>query len=402
MGAAQYIILANLCIAVLLGFYLIFLKKETFFQLNRVYLLGSLLVSFIIPNMQINWAEQLDITQQIKYTIQAEPVTIFANSSTVADHFTFGQVIVFLYLTGVAILSIHLLIKLLSVRRMLLSSDGPLSYSFFKKIYLSEQAASPLICEHENIHASQWHSADIILMEIVVIFNWFNPAVYFFRKELKNVHEFIADEGALRSASNKREYAMLLVSQTFDVPINNLVNTFFNQSLLKQRIMMIQKNKSRKRALLKYLLSAPVFVLMLILSSAKVDSYSAKLNSNTDNKEISVPPQTDKGPIFTSVEQEPSFPGGVNKFAAYLSHNIKYPAEMKKKKIEGKVFISFIVEKDGSLSEIKVLREPGYGSGLEALRVLSMSPKWKPGIQNHHKVRVQYVIPITFSLKANS
>ena len=75
---------------------------------------------------------------------------------------------------------------------------------------------------------------------------------------------------------------------------------------------------------------------------------------------------------------------------------------MKKKKVEGKVFITFIVEKDGSLSEIKVLHEPGYGSGQEALRVLSMSPKWEPGIQNHHKVRVQYVLPITFTLKANS
>ena len=197
MGAAQYIILANLCIAVLLGFYLIFLKKETFFQLNRAYLVGSLLVSFIIPIMQINWAEQLNITQQIKYTIQAEPVTIFANSPIAEDHFTFGQLIFLLYLTGVIILSIHLLIKLLSVRRMLQSADGPLSYSFFKRIYLSEQAVSPLICEHENIHASQWHSADIILMEIVVIFNWFNPAVYFFRKELKNVHEFITSLKAL-------------------------------------------------------------------------------------------------------------------------------------------------------------------------------------------------------------
>jgi TonB family protein len=398
MGAAQYIILANLCIAVLLGFYLIFLKKETFFQLNRVYLLGSLLVSFVIPNMQINWAEQLNITQQIKYTIQAEPVTIFANSPVVENHFTFGQVITFLYLTGLIILSVNLLVKLLSVRRMLQSTDNPLSYSFFKNIYLSEQAVDPLICEHENIHASQWHSADIILMEIVLIFNWFNPAVYFFRKELKNVHEFIADEGALRTASNKREYAMLLVSQTFDVPINNLVNTFFNQNLLKQRIMMIQKNKSRKRAVLKYLLSAPVFVLMLILSSATVD-YSSKPNSKMDISEISAPPQTGKGPVFTSVEQEPSFPGGEHKFADYLSRNIKYPAEMKKKKVEGKVFITFIVEKDGSLSDIKVLHEPGYGSGQEALRVLSMSPKWEPGIQNHHKVRVQYVIPISFTLK---
>ena len=108
MGIAQYIILANLCIAVLLGFYLLFLKKETFFQLNRVYLLGSLLVSFTIPDIQINWADKLTITQQIKYTIQAEPITIFANSPIAENHFTFGQVILFLYVMGVIVFSIHL------------------------------------------------------------------------------------------------------------------------------------------------------------------------------------------------------------------------------------------------------------------------------------------------------
>jgi TonB family protein len=399
MGTAQYIILANLCIAVLLGFYLIFLKKETFFQLNRVYLLGSLVISFIIPIMQSSWVERLNVTRQLKYTIQIEPITIFANSSPAENHFSLGQVVFFLYLAGIIVLSVHLLLRLLAVKKMLRSSEGPSSYSFFKKIYLNDPSVSPLICEHENIHAAQWHSADIILMEIIVIFNWFNPAVYFFRKELKNVHEFIADEGALRSARDKKEYAMLLICQTFEVPINNLVNTFFNQNLLKQRIMMIQKNKSRKRALLKYLLSAPVFILMLILSSATIDNYSAKLRPAVANDEVSDPPQTDKGKVFTAVEKEPSFPGGVKKFAAYLGHNIKYPALMKQKKVEGKVFLSFVVEKDGSLSNIKVVRDIGYGAGDEAKRVLSLSPKWEPGIEKGKKVRVAYTIPISFTLK---
>jgi TonB family protein len=400
MSVAPYIILANLCIAVLLGFYLIFLKKETFFQLNRMYLLCSLVVSFIIPNIHTGWIERLNVTRQIKYTIQAEPINIFANPPTTENHLTFGQVILFLYIIGIVIFSVNLLTRLLAVNRMILFSTGPSSYSFFKKIYINSPAVSPLICEHENIHAVQWHSADILFMEIVLIFNWFNPAVYFFRKELKIVHEFIADEGVLRSAGDKKEYAMLLLSQTFETPINNLVNTFFNQTLLKQRIMMIQKNKSRKRALLKYGLSAPLFVLMLILSSATFDNYSAtiKRNAMAGNDRLNSS-QTDKGPVFTVVEKEPSFPGGENKFAAYLGHNIKYPALMRQKKVEGTVVISFIVEKDGSLSSLKVLREPGYGSGKETIRVLSTSPKWEPGVQKGKKVRVQYTIPINFTLK---
>lgn len=340
---------------------------------------------------------QLNITQPLKYTIQAEPVNIFANAPITQSPVTLGQVILFLYLAGVIILAINLLIRLMAVKNMITSSDGPASYSFFQKIHLGSQSVSPLIYEHENIHAKQWHSVDIMLMEIVVIFNWFNPAVYFFRKELKNVHEFIADEGALRSANSKKEYALLLLSQTFETPINNLVNTFFNQNLLKQRIMMIQKNKSRKAALLKYGLSAPLFALMIILSSATMNKTSAVILKPESN--LTDTTKTDKGPLFTVVEQEPTYPGGINKLFAFLKKNIKYPTEMRQKKIKGIVFVRFTVEKDGALSDLKVLREPGYGSGQEALRVLNLFPKWNPGIQNGRKVRVQYTLPINFKLK---
>ncbi|MBV8389555.1 MAG: energy transducer TonB [Mucilaginibacter sp.] len=191
---------------------------------------------------------------------------------------------------------------------------------------------------------------------------------------------------------------MLLFSQTFETPINNLVNPFFNQKLLKQRIMMIQKNKSQKSALLKYLLSLPLFVLMLILSSATVNNTTSNKTNNLS--ETVIPPQQKDTRIFTEVEQAPEFQGGIDKFYKFLGQNIKYPAVAKEKKVEGKVFVSFIVEKDGSLSNIKVLKEPGSGCGNEALRVMKLSPKWKPGVQNGHKVRVQYTLPITFALKA--
>ena len=164
---------------------------------------------------------------------------------------------------------------------------------------------------------------------------------------------------------------------------------------------MIQKNKSLKRALLKYLLPAPIFVLLLILSSARVDSYPDSHSSNTTvANEIPGFVQDSKNKVFTEVEKAPSFPGGEDAFMKFLGTNIKYPAEMKKKKAQGKVFVSFIVEEDGSLSNMKVLRDAGYGSGKESVRVLSMSPKWRPGVQNGKKVRVQYTVPINFTLKS--
>jgi TonB family protein len=396
MDTLQYIVLANLFLSTFFGLYVLLLKKETFFQINRVYLLSTLLLSFILPLIRATWFGGSAIVEQIKYSVIAKPIDVFATQRTDAWHLTFFQFISWMYLIGIIGFALHLVIRLLAIKKIVFNSGDQLSYSFFKRIYLSESNSSnDLICEHENIHASQWHSVDVLLMEIVIIFNWFNPFVYLFRKELKNVHEFIADEGALKLSGNKKEYAMLLFSQTFETPINNLVNSFFNQKLLKQRIMMIQKNKSQKSALLKYLLAVPLFASMLTLSSVTI----AKNEVVTLSEKAILIPQQKDNKVFTEVEHVPNYPGGVNKFYKFLQQNIKYPAEAKSKKIQGKVFVSFIVEKDGSLSNLKVIRDPGAGCGAEALRVMKLSPKWNPGIQMGHKVRVQYTLPISFTLK---
>lgn len=394
MQTTQYIILANVYIAIFLGFYMLFLRKETFFQLNRAYLLGSVLLSFSLPVIQAGWLQQTDMARQLKI-IYLKPVTILARPVSVAQTWTPMEVIFLLYISGVAILSIYLLGRLLIVLRIINRADTSAPWSFFRKISLGG-SSNPLICEHENIHAAQWHTVDVLLMEIVVIINWFNPAVYSLRKQIKNVHEFIADEGALRRGGNKKEYAMLLFSQTFETPINTLVNTFFNQHLLKQRIMMIQRNKSQKKALVKYGCAVPLIASMLILSSA---ANGPAVVSVSDGNPTQTRQKKHEEPVFTQVEQAPTFPGGMNKFYEFLGHTIKYPAQMKEKKIQGKVFLNFIIEKDGSLSHIKVLREPGYGAGKEAIRAMSLCPKWNPGIQNGRKVRVEYNVPINFALE---
>jgi len=273
--------------------------------------------------------------------------------------------------------------------------------------------------------------------------NLFNPIVYLYRFAIKHIHEFIADQQAIKSGTDKADYALLLLSQTFNAPAHQLVNPFFNKSLLKQRIMMLQKNKSHRIALIKYGLSAPLFILMLILSSATVNNsktvrfinqkatqvfltptvgvadvktdsrhlagktpalqMSSIILNTVAKKRISLLTVKDtvpknEGPVFTSVEQVPEFPGGLDAFIAFISKNIKYPAEARQNKVQGRVIISFIVENDGSLSNVHVARGIGYGADEEALRVIKASPNWKPGIQNGHPVRVTYSVPISFSL----
>lgn len=105
--------------------------------------------------------------------------------------------------------------------------------------------------------------------------------------------------------------------------------------------------------------------------------------------------------VFTSVEHTPEFPGGMEAFFQYLAKNIRYPAAARDKNITGKVIVTFIVEKDGSLSDVKAVRSPDQSLADEAKRVISESPKWKPGTQNNHVVRVQYTIPVQFSIVKN-
>jgi protein TonB len=123
-----------------------------------------------------------------------------------------------------------------------------------------------------------------------------------------------------------------------------------------------------------------------------------KIDEPVGNSDVKQVTEEDPNKIFTAVEREPAFPGGPDAFRTYLGKNIRYPAVAKENNTQGKVFLSFVVERDGSLTDAKVVRGIGGGCDEEALRVLKASPKWKPGIQNGRPVRVLYTIPVSFTL----
>src|ERR1700743_245923 len=124
-----------------------------------------------------------------------------------------------------------------------------------------------------------------------------------------------------------------------------------------------------------------------------------KIDEPVGNSDVKQVTEEDPNKIFTAVEKEPGFPGGDEAFLKYLSKNIHYPAIAKENNVQGKVFLSFVVEKDGSLTDVKTVRGIGSGCDDEAMRVLKASPKWKPGIQNGRPVRVSYTIPVSFTLQ---
>src|SRR6185437_7312664 len=175
----QYLMLVNIYLLLFYGFYVLLLSRETFFHLNRVYLVAATLLSFFIPLIQSDWVKNLFITQKVQYTIYSSPILIYQFKAIPETNISIGQVLLCIYLGGVVFLTARFVWRLIALRRLLRQSQLTEPYSFFKKIRVQENLVnSDVITAHEYVHATQWHSADIMLMEVVTIVNWFNPVVY--------------------------------------------------------------------------------------------------------------------------------------------------------------------------------------------------------------------------------
>ena len=568
MNVLNYLLQTNLYLILFMGFYTLVLKNETFFRQNRFYLNTSILLSFIIPFINSNWFQELFITQKLRETIVPsqmvyEIIVVEAEEGT--SNLEIGDIILWIYIGVMAILLFRFLFRLILLNSKLKPKKGA-AYSFFNTMVVDKELPeSGIIIKHEKVHMREWHSADILLTELATIINWFNPVVYLYKNEIMHIHEFIADEEAATGMLSKSDYALLLFSNSLGVQPDQLSNNFFNNSLLKRQIIMLNKSKSRRTGLWKYGFSAPLFAIMLIFSAASVatektdlvanaekliyplkmeenpivksypkmsekksaskmilknstvirpevslrneDSQNFKalwnhfqknirypafarqnkitgheivyfnvhngkisnvkiakgLQNDIDNEvlrtfnlfkesvqaedgnysmaitfqlvgiesNLGVLPATGKnyflGSItvsayvepqkvgttasnssssealivnnFGNVDLIPEFNGGEKGWGEYLQTALKYPDEARKNKITGRVILSFIVLKDGSITDIKVLRGIGGGADEEAIRVVKESPKWKPGILKGEPVNVAYTMPIFFQLE---
>ncbi|MES2809666.1 MAG: TonB family protein [Bacteroidota bacterium] len=445
----HYLLLVNFYLVLFFGFYALLLRRETFFQLNRVYLVAASLLSFIIPVIEADWVKNLFITQEVQHTIYNMPVAIpVIFAPAVNTGITLGKLLNIVYISVTLFLIGRLAWQLFVLKKAIEKPSPSAAYTFFKKISLGENVAqSKIIHDHEKVHAGQWHSVDVMIIETVMIINWFNPVVYLYRFAIKYIHEFIADNHVIQAGTDKADYAMLLLTQSFDVSNHSLVNQFYNHSLLKQRIQMLQKNKSHRVALAKYGLSAPLFILMMIFSSATINNSKAvaAITAKTQNalalpateviesiannaqipadnlmeepkaivelpfglydvEPVELPADmapVDNSPIFSQVGRQPEFPGGLAAFTNFIGNTVIYPSTDRENGVSGKVVVSFIVERDGSLSNFKAARGPSDEIKAEAIRALKLSPKWLPGIQNDMPVRVSYTVPIAFMLEAD-
>jgi TonB family protein len=307
------------------------------------------------------------------------------------------------------------------------SGFSAMGYIFINTRLSPEDAGE--IIRHEQNHLKQNHFIDIVFIEIVKAFQWFNPVVYLFNRSLRAIHEYQADQDCLSSGVPIVNYQSLLLNQVFKSKAFNLTNSFSNPSLIKKRMIMMTKARTSSIAGIKMLLVVPAagFVFLAISAYREIPGSPVKqitpvlVSQNTEygselmppppppvpksesNAGIKVVAEEAKGDAeevpFVVVEQMPMFPGGDVALLNYIGENTMYPETAKKQNIQGRVIIRFCISSKGNVRQISVLQGVSPELDAEAIRVVSTLPKFQPGRQSGKDVPVWYMVPITFSLK---
>jgi len=283
----NYIVQVVLFQALFLAVYDFFLQKETFFKWNRFYLLSTPILSFIIPLFKLESFQktipQEYIEQLPTVFLNPQEVIVQANQySSTHNYLAIAFYIGLVLFLGLFLIKLFKIFQLISTNKVLkkenyslvLLDDRQSAFSFFKYIFINKhllKSEDLQIIKHELVHCKQRHTLDLLFFEILKIMLWFNPMVYVYQKRITLLHEYISDAEVVL-ATNKKTYFNRLLAETFNVENISFINQFFKHSLIKKRIVMITKEKSKKMKQLKYLLIVPLLVSMLVYVSCSNDT----------------------------------------------------------------------------------------------------------------------------------
>jgi len=403
--------------------YVLFIKKQRDFRFNRFYLIFSALLATLIPLLNPGMlANSFQSPLNQSSVVQLREVIIGNGTkpSAFGADISIGMILFDIYFAGLLFMIIRFLLNLFQLYRLVRKSETKAEkgmklifpkiklpvFSFFswvfinKEIFENQEAAS--ILHHEIIHVDQKHSFDTIMIQLLCIFQWFNPFVYLIKKSVKENHEFIADGDISSSSDRLSPYQILLFQKASGIEFSTLTNNF-SYSLLKKRLIMMKNEKKPNHSSLKFIGAAIALSLTLFACSNSpkptiknvVEIQKTPITNEAKTNTV----QADTGQVFMVVEKMPEFPGGINALMHYLSSHIKYPEQAKKAKIQGRVFVNFIIEKDGRVTHPKILKGIGHGCDKEALKVVGGMPSWNPGYQRGKAVRVSFNLPIKFTLE---
>ena len=440
-----YILKSSVCLVLFYLFFRLLLSKETFHRFNRMALLGVLFFSLLIPCIEVTTRHQVEVQQAVlsieqlllMAELEATPANVGAVQETPA--ISWVQIVLLVYLAGILFLACRNIYSLICLFRLIHSGKHEklekgvtlvvhnqeiAPFSWMKYIVISrkdleENGREILI--HEMAHIHHRHSVDLLVADICIFFQWFNPGAWLLKQELQNVHEYEADETVINEGVNAKEYQLLLIKKAVGTRLYSMANSF-NHSKLKKRITMMLKEKSSPWARLKYLYVLPLAAIAVTAFarpeiSEKVEEISAvKVNDLAEIVQEKVLQDTVKASkvvkkadskvaaaekkeeeeivIFEVVEQMPEYPGGMDALSRYLER--KVADSPMKGKAGGLVTIGFTVTEAGKVTNVQVLESDQPSLNKEAERIVSEMPDWIPGKQRGKPVPVRYSVPVRF------
>ena len=440
-------------IAVFYMFYRLMLAHETFHRVNRLVLLTTAVASFVLPlcvfTMHKTVMVDYDYSQLGELAMNESVVSVVPTDNQPSVILT--TVLPVLFIVGMLATLVHTLISLIRIQLLIHRSEkhpqedgtvicvtgntalSPFSWMHYIVMNCSDyEAHDAAILAHERGHIRLRHSWDLLFVDLLTALQWFNPAMWMLRSDLRAIHEYEADGEVLSLGINARQYQYLLISKAAGIGGYSLANGI-SHSTLKNRINMMLHKKSNRTSLLKLFALVPIVGITLALNARTVNDYvydgpqkqnpvkkgkkNTTIKVGTQEIKVTEASKDDKATtvtmnvvedeqnatddkVFDVVENMPEFNGGMGALMQYLSDNIRYPEE---KDIQGRVIVRFVVGKDGSISNAQVVKSVHPSFDAEALRIINNMPKWIPGTQNGKPVNVKYVVPINFkSSNANS
>ena len=501
----RYLIFVVVGTALFWGVYRLLLRREHCLQLNRFFLLSTLALSLVLPLVHPRVVVAVPmVVGGGGYLVELPGMVPDAPAVAVQQPVSDGgvpvargvdvwAVIGMLYWVGVGLCVLRLLIRYAMLwhrlRRYTFVQQGRFrvavtdreepSFSFFNYIVAGgggmSEAELQQVLGHERLHAAQGHSWDVLLVQLVCCLLWFNPFVWLYGRDLREVHEYLADEAVLRQGGEGvyRSYLRLLYCQITGMKYAPIVNSF-HFSTIKNRITMMKQPKSRK-GWVRAMAALPVAALLLFANCKNqepvqeqaaipdgtyqvdpfIDTYrdgqlverefmgvlipleeedmhrvfadsaeavrfveglgssvkaiiTPMVNRDDDSAarwyDVAWSKDTANWPWWNEEDAAEGFataefPGGFEAMADYIAKSVVYPEKAKTDGVQGKVFVQFVVEKDGSVGEATVFRGVGGECDEEALRVVKAMPNWKPATFKGKPVRSKFMLPINFVLQ---
>lgn len=412
-----YIARAGLYLGLFYAFYLLVMRRTTFFGLNRVLLLAGSYLCLLLPVIRLRTVDAVGMARELTVVgTEWEP------SAAAPKAFPWPEVLLALYVCGAAGVLTLYLVSAWKVNRLIrrgektVLEDCPLvlleenvpSFSWGRTVVMNRQdlEQNPAIFAHEQMHVRCRHTVDLLLFFPLQVVFWWNFLVWIAREELQLLHEYQADEGVIQKGIDATQYQLLLVRKAVGEQRFSLASGF-QHAKLKNRIAMMLKPTTAGWMRWSYLALIPVMATFMFACNPKKSAEKPVPAEESEASE-SLPTKADAalyqeaGAVpYAMVGVKPSFEGGgADKFSHWVNSQLKYPEQAIDDRVEGRITMRFTVDADGSVRNVKVLKGVRKDLDEMALSVVSASPKWEPGRNAEGEaVPVTIVFPIIFQLK---